>query len=99
MPVVRIDPCCGRPHPHVGDLQRLWRCRSGIPHHAGPLRLQRVRATSTPTSNAERNILISKASMQTEDPPEMACGSSHTIDRKQEEDTREGGSSALQGRE
>ncbi|SPP92869.1 RNA-guided endonuclease InsQ/TnpB family protein [Bradyrhizobium vignae] len=51
-----------------------------------------------PDVNAARNILI-KGTSATGGLPGMACGSSQTIGRKQEEDAREGGSSALQGRE
>lgn len=48
--------------------------------------------------NAARNILA-RGINSTGGLPGMACGSSQTTGRKQEEDTREGRSSALQGRE
>ncbi|SPP92835.1 transposase (fragment) [Bradyrhizobium vignae] len=48
--------------------------------------------------NAARNILV-KGISSTGGLPGMACESSQTIGRKQEDDAREGGSSALQGRE
>jgi putative transposase len=48
--------------------------------------------------NAAENILKLGIS-PTGGLPGMACGSSRTTGRKQEEDAREGGSSALQGRE
>jgi hypothetical protein len=60
-------------------------------------------ATPAPTIfdaavNAAKNILKLGIS-PTGGLPAMACGSSQTTGRKQEEDAREGGSSALQGRE
>ncbi|MGY3494389.1 RNA-guided endonuclease InsQ/TnpB family protein [Bradyrhizobium sp. USDA 4502] len=55
-------------------------------------------AMSDADINAARNILALGIN-STGGPPGMACESSRTTGRKQEEDAREGGSSAPQGRE
>jgi hypothetical protein len=79
-------------------LQRLQHPRCIKSHQPVPFRLYQLLSIFDADVNAAKNILklgISPAGGL----PEVACQSSRTTGRKQEEDARKGGSPALQGRE
>jgi Putative transposase DNA-binding domain len=98
VPVVRCKARRGGSGADLAALRRMpgRRCRE---------RINRSRFVCTNCGsifdadvNAAKNILAVGIS-PTGGLPGMACESSRTAGRKQEEDAREGGSSALQGRE